>query len=145
MSLVSASIRSVMCAPLVSDDRVHGVLQIDTSSQRSAFTKGDLDMLSAVAMQCAVAIENARAYKKRQEYSRSLYELARATQRLSAFLDRDKIVREAVKAACKLVGATKGSLILRKEGTDKLRLVYAIGMGRDVATRAGFIDRFVAS
>jgi diguanylate cyclase (GGDEF)-like protein len=140
MSIVGSGMRSVLCAPFVRDDRVLGVIQLDTTSARQAFTKEDLDLLSAIAMQCAIAIENARAYKKRQEYSRNLIYLGRATQRLSSYLDRDKIAKEAVKAACSLLGCTKGSIILRREEGQKLALVYAIGMGKELVGRIGKDD-----
>ncbi len=137
MSIVGSSMRSVLCAPFVRDDRVHGVIQLDTTSVRHAFTKDDLDLLSAIAMQCAIAIENARAYKRRQEYSRNLIYLGRATQRLSSYLDRDRISKEAVKAACSLLHCTKGSIILRRDDPQKLALVYAIGMGKDLVHKIG--------
>jgi len=134
-SIVGSSMRSVLCAPLVRDDKVQGVIQLDTTAARHAFSKEDLDLVSAIAMQCAIAIENARAYKKRQEYARNLVYLGRATQRLSSFLDRDKIAKEAVKAACSLLGCTKGSIILRKDEHHRLALVYAIGMAKDLVAR----------
>jgi len=132
-SLFGSGIKSVMCAPLVSEGRVTGVVQLDTTSQAQRFRDADLELLSAIAMQCAIAIENARAYKRRQEYSRSLIYLARATQNLSSFLSRDRIYREAVKSACSLLGATKGSLLLRHAPDGPLQLVYSVGMGRELA------------
>jgi diguanylate cyclase (GGDEF)-like protein len=132
-SIAGGLIKSVMCAPLITEGRIIGVVQLDTTSTLHDFNDDDLDLLSAIAMQCAVAIENARAYKKRQEYSRSLIYLARALHTLSGFLNRDQIVREAVKAACSLLGCTKGSLLLRREGGRRLQLVYAVGMGKELA------------
>ncbi|RME73428.1 MAG: sensor domain-containing diguanylate cyclase, partial [Planctomycetota bacterium] len=128
-------IKSVMCAPLVRDGRVIGVIQLDTRARSRAFTRGDLDLLNAVALQCAIAIGNARAYKRRQEYSRNLVYLARAMQRLSSSLDRERICRDTVKASCSLLGCTKGSLLLRSEPGGPLQLVYAVGMSREVVRR----------
>jgi diguanylate cyclase (GGDEF)-like protein len=137
-SIVGASMRSLMCAPFVRDDHVLGVIQLDTTSRSQAFRQEDLDLLGGIAMQCAIAIENARAYKKKQEYSRNLIYLGRATQRLSSFLDRDRIAKEAVKAACSLVGCTKGSLIVRKgEREGRPHLAYAIGMRKELVQRIG--------
>ncbi len=135
-SIVQHSMRSVLCAPFVRDGRVLGVIQLDTTSRSKAFTHADLDLLGAIAMQCAVAIENARAYKKKQEYARNLIYLGRATQRLSSFLDRERICKETVKAACSLLGCTKGSLLLVRKGRE-LGLVYAIGMSRELLARLG--------
>lgn len=137
-SIVGHSMRSLMCAPFVRDERVLGVIQLDTTSRSQAFRQEDLDLLGAIAMQCAIAIENARAYKRKQEYSRNLIYLGRATQRLSSFLERDKICKEAVKAACSLLGCTKGSLIVRKgDGQGRPHLAYAIGMRKELVQRIG--------
>jgi diguanylate cyclase (GGDEF)-like protein len=132
-SVSGGDITSVMCAPLVRDGRATGVIQLDTRARTQAFTRGDLDLLGAVALQCAIAIENARAYKRRQEYSRNLVYLARAMQRLASSLDRERICRDTVKASCTLLGCTKGSLLLQSEPGKPLRLVYAIGMSRRLA------------
>lgn len=135
-STPSSDFSSVLCAPMVFEDQVVGVVQLATNSPLRKFTRGDVDLLSAVAMQCATAIQNARAYKRRREYSRNLIYLARAMQKLSSYLDRNKICREAVKAACSLLHCTKGSLLLKRsdQGQSSLRLVYAIGMSRSLAS-----------
>jgi diguanylate cyclase (GGDEF)-like protein len=135
MSIVGSSMRSLLCAPFVRNDHVLGIIQLDTVTTRHAFAKEDLDLLSAIAMQCAIAIENARAYKKRQEYARNLVYLGRATQKLSSYLDRDRIAKESVKSACSLLGCTKGSIILRRDEHHRLALVYAIGMAKELVAR----------
>lgn len=63
-SIVDFQIRSMMCAPLVgADGRVLGVIQIDTLDQRNRFTREDLDVLAAVAVQAAFAVENAELHE----------------------------------------------------------------------------------
>lgn len=63
-SIADFRIRSMMCAPLISStgDPL-GVLQIDTSDQRSRFQQDDLDVLASVACQAAFAVENARLHE----------------------------------------------------------------------------------
>jgi len=53
--------RSVCHLPLISRDRVLGVLHLG-SLQENAFTEDDVAFLSKVAGQVAIAVENARAY-----------------------------------------------------------------------------------
>src|SRR5205823_10829435 len=43
-SIVGHSMRSVMCAPFVRDERVLGVIQLDTTSRSQAFRQEDLDL-----------------------------------------------------------------------------------------------------
>lgn len=83
-SVADFRIRSVMCAPLLdTDGRALGIIQLDTSNQRSAFQREDLDVLASIARQAAVAIENAQMHEsqiRQQRIQRDL-ELAHQVQR----------------------------------------------------------------
>jgi len=58
-SVVMQQVRSAICAPLIgSEDRVLGVLYVDTPSVTHRFTDDDLEFLVAFAGIAAVAIEN---------------------------------------------------------------------------------------
>ncbi len=61
-SVIQAGIRSVMCVPLVSNERSHGVIQVDTTSISNAFGEDDLQLLTAIAGPVAIAVENAKLY-----------------------------------------------------------------------------------
>lgn len=50
-------IRSAICAPLWSGDRIFGVLQLDSPEHTDTFTAGDVDLLTALANYGAIAIE----------------------------------------------------------------------------------------
>lgn len=64
MSIVGQSIRTSMCVPLMPSDDVIGVLYVDNLTVPNRFTEEDLDFLAAFASQAAVAIENARLYRR---------------------------------------------------------------------------------
>src|SRR5262245_55906393 len=59
-SIVSQGVRSTICAPLVAETRVHGALYADRLDPFAAFKPDDLELISAVAAQTAIACENAR-------------------------------------------------------------------------------------
>jgi signal transduction histidine kinase len=61
-SVVGFQIRSAMCVPIYRMDRNLGVLYLDTTSRSSVFSEADLEMVTGLASQAAVAIENARLY-----------------------------------------------------------------------------------
>jgi pSer/pThr/pTyr-binding forkhead associated (FHA) protein len=52
-------IRSVMCVPLISRQKIRGVIYVDSFKQPHGFRKEDLDLLTALSSPAAVAIENA--------------------------------------------------------------------------------------
>lgn len=57
-------IRSLMCVPLKPRDRVIGVLYVDNLLKSSAYSAEDMEFLVGMANQAAVAIENAKLYRK---------------------------------------------------------------------------------
>lgn len=82
-SIADFRIRSMMCAPLINaDGEVLGVLQIDTVDQRNRFRQEDLEVLASVAIQAAVAIDNAKLHDSllEQRTLESELELAREVQ-----------------------------------------------------------------
>jgi adenylate cyclase len=74
-SIVSQGVRSTICAPLVSESRVHGAIYADRLDPFAAFKPDDLELISAVAAQTAIAVENARAHERlaREEVARANY------------------------------------------------------------------------
>ena len=61
-SIVAQAILSVMCAPLILGDQVLGLIQVDTSSDPRAFQEADLEILSGVCAETAVALKNFQLY-----------------------------------------------------------------------------------
>jgi adenylate cyclase len=64
-------IRSAMCAPLWSGDRIMGVLQVDSPFHVGAFGERDLDVLTTLSNYVAVAIERIR-FARKAELERQL-------------------------------------------------------------------------
>jgi adenylate cyclase len=62
-------IRSAMCAPLWSGERMMGVIQVDSPFHVGAFGERDLDVLTTLANYAAVAVERIR-YAKKAEFER---------------------------------------------------------------------------
>jgi len=77
--------RSEVAAPLKSGDQVIGVFNLE-SDELSAYDEDDLDLLTALASQAAVAIENARLFKQAMEMRRLEYELVVARDIQKSFL-----------------------------------------------------------
>ena len=62
-SVVSYSLRSILCVPLKVREKVTGVIYSDNRIKTGLFTESDRDLLSTFANQAAVAIENARLFE----------------------------------------------------------------------------------
>ena len=129
-SIVDSNLRAFICAPFLSQGRITGILQIDSSHEHS-MSEEDLELASAVAQFASVLIENSKAYRKRQEYNQTLFHLSRATKRISSFLDRDRILKEAVSLAARILACQKASVVLRVPETGRLKLEAVQGMTKE--------------
>ncbi len=68
-------VRKILSVPLMVRGRFIGVLRIFTG-ERPAFSKNQINLVSAIAQQCAFAIENARIYQRLQyDYEQLLSDL----------------------------------------------------------------------
>src|SRR5882762_3439744 len=74
-SIVSQGVRSTICAPLFTESGVHGALYADRLDPFAAFKPDDLELISAVAAQTAIAVENVRAHERlaKEEVARANY------------------------------------------------------------------------
>ncbi|MGE3542083.1 MAG: adenylate/guanylate cyclase domain-containing protein, partial [Candidatus Tectimicrobiota bacterium] len=63
MSIVDLSIRSMMCAPLVINDEILGLVQVDTCTIPRGFTAEDLQLLTGISMQAAIAVKNLQLHE----------------------------------------------------------------------------------
>ncbi len=74
-SIVSQGVRSTICAPLITESNVHGVVYADRLDPFSAFSQDDLELIVSVAAQTAVAVETIKAHKRlaREEVARANY------------------------------------------------------------------------
>ncbi len=74
-SIVAQGVRSTICAPLITESNVHGVIYADRLDPFAAFSPDHLELISAVAAQTAVTVETVRAHKRlaREEVARANY------------------------------------------------------------------------
>jgi adenylate cyclase len=74
-SIVSQGVRSTICAPLITESSVHGVIYADRLDPFAAFTEDHLELITAVAAQAAVIVETVRAHDRlaREEVARANY------------------------------------------------------------------------
>jgi adenylate cyclase len=66
-SLQSAGVRSALCVPLLLNDRVSGVIYLDTRSPENPFDSDHLQLITAVAGLISLAWENVRLLEKLRE------------------------------------------------------------------------------
>jgi phosphoserine phosphatase RsbU/P len=79
-SIIMRGLRAILCAPMLVQDRLVGVVYVDTSMRTANFSQADRDLLNAVAGQAGIALENARLYSVAVEKGRMERELQMASE-----------------------------------------------------------------
>src|SRR5215813_1852806 len=126
--------RSILCMPMEArgGERI-GVIQVLNKAD-GPFTAEDETLLSALASQAAVAIENSKLYHsvvaKNVELLEAQLQLQQKTRELDVLFTIEREVNEAqslgevldrlLRRAMEVFGARAGSILLRERGTDDL-------------------------
>ncbi|MCU0237982.1 MAG: FHA domain-containing protein [Pyrinomonadaceae bacterium] len=74
-SIVAQGVRSTICAPLITEANVHGIVYADRLDPFKSFSEDDLELITTVAAQTAMVVETVKAHKRlaREEVARANY------------------------------------------------------------------------
>jgi phosphoserine phosphatase RsbU/P len=137
-SIVFGRVRSVMAAPLAIEDRVLGMIYVDSAGAANAFSEDDLRMLSTIAGVAAIKVENAVLLEERLETERLRQQLASAREIQARLLPRTPPAVEGYEVAGSSlpsgeVGGDYFDYIERGGGRWLLALGDVSGKGLDAA------------
>ncbi len=79
---------SMVCVPLIFSNQVIGVLALSRRRSQELFTQADLDFLTSLAPQAAIAIENARIYRNEQQRATQLARALEQQRHLDSLKDQ---------------------------------------------------------
>ena len=85
-----ASIRSILCVPLVVKSALKGVLTAYNKKDQQGFTPGDERLLAIIAAQSGQVVENARLYEEERLYIKMKEELRLASRIQSDLLPKER-------------------------------------------------------
>jgi GAF domain-containing protein/PAS domain-containing protein len=118
--------RAELAVPLLAGDRLVGVLDVQ-SPEPGAFREEHIRLLSALAGQLAIALENARLFqtvRRRLNELTILYEVITAA---AVTLDPDRVVRQALAAIQRTLGFEAMECLLLEEETGTLKSIGHYG------------------
>ena len=148
-------IRSAMCAPLWSGERIIGVMQVDSPFHAGTFNEQDLDLLTALANYAAVAVERLRYAKKveQERLMRSRLERYHSPAVIEEVMRREDTVEGEVVRRLKtaeatvlfgdLVGFTAFSESARPEDVAELLEAYFTHSVEAIFAAGGTLDKFI--
>jgi signal transduction histidine kinase len=88
--------RSLLVAPVRSGSQQIGTISVQ-SARSSAFSMKDAELLNALGIQAAIAIENSNLFENTQQRLKEVGALYRTSRGLAASLDTDELIEEVVK------------------------------------------------
>jgi len=136
-SIVSLRIRSAMVVPLMVNDEILGLLQVDTPDRSRAFTPDDLELAVAVSQQAAIALHGALLMVRMEEEAAFRRDLTRFVPQQMV----DQVLRGQLDLA--LGGRTCHGTILFSDVRGFTRMSERLEPERVVALMNGYFSRMV--
>jgi NtrC-family two-component system sensor histidine kinase KinB len=125
-------LRSLLCAPLKTKDKILGVISLADKKSGQIFTAADEKLLATLAAQAAIAIENACLYEMTaQALTQRVEELTTTAEIVhelaAASLDLERAIDLVLDRAMQAIGADYGLLALHDEEKGGLLLLSQRG------------------
>lgn len=119
------SIKSELAVPLILKNRVIGVIDLEADSP-DFFTDQHVNLLELLAGRMAMAIENARLYRRSLRQSRTLQLLNEISRELSSVLVLSELMRKVGKLTKRLVNYDRFSIMLADEQAKTFNAVLTL-------------------
>ncbi|HSW64650.1 MAG TPA: PAS domain S-box protein [Dissulfurispiraceae bacterium] len=100
--------------PLISRDKVIGVLWVDNLYSQKPISDEDLEFLRGFTDQTASAIENARLFEHVARAEQELENIFESISDLVYFVDRDYVIRKVNRAVVEKIGLPEASIVGQK-------------------------------
>ncbi|MCP4582331.1 MAG: tetratricopeptide repeat protein [candidate division Zixibacteria bacterium] len=125
-SVVDFQITTIICAPLVAQDQVTGIVYIDSRATNRVFGNSDLDFLQSFCNLAVIAIENARLTGKLADHNIYLQKQVEKSSSFNNIIGRSSPMQKIFRMA-ESVAATDATVVITGEsGTGKELLARAI-------------------
>jgi GAF domain-containing protein len=118
VELIGRTAQSWLGVPLIVGEQVLGVMAVQSYTTPRAYDRHDLDLLTAIASQVAIAIQNARSYeeaRRRAERERIIREV---TTRIWASPDLESILQTTARELGRVLGTSHAVVRLGSPSPD---------------------------
>ena len=115
--VVGTPAKSYLGVPIIAGTAAIGVISVQHIEQPGRFTEADTRLLSTIAANVGVAIQNARLYAETGRRASEMAALAELGREIGALLDLEPILGEIGERARELLDADTSAVFLEREGT----------------------------
>jgi signal transduction histidine kinase/CheY-like chemotaxis protein/tetratricopeptide (TPR) repeat protein len=125
--VIGTPARSFLGVPIVLGDQAIGVISVQNTEQEYAFDEGDVRLLSTIAANVGVAIQNARLYQETRRQAGEMAALAEVGRDISAMLDVPTLLESIAARARDLLKADTSAVYLPDPGNHTFSATVALG------------------
>jgi signal transduction histidine kinase len=129
--------------PLIARDQAVGVLSVGCDRPGYVYTADQIAVLSTIAAQAAVAIENARLYQHSSQQALQMSALNRIGRTITSWQDPEQVPAVIMKQVTHLLNVEEGSLLLADDQTGELVFTHTTGpvgrtlLGQRISSQSG--------
>ncbi|HMI46385.1 MAG TPA: PAS domain-containing protein, partial [Gemmatimonadaceae bacterium] len=109
--IVKSYLRSILCLPLINQGKLTGILYLENNLTPRAFTPDRVALLTVLASQAAISLENSRLYRDVADREGKIRRLVDANIIGIIIADRDGRILEANDAFLRIVGYDREDLV----------------------------------
>ena len=119
--------QSWLGVPLLVGDRVLGLISVQSVRTPNLYDAHDRDILTTIASQAAIAIENARLFQEARRRAQETTALAEVGREISTTLDLETVLTKIATYARDLFQAESSGVYLPESGSSSWRAISVIG------------------
>jgi len=118
---------SYLGVPIVAGDTAIGVLSVQSTQREGRFGEADMRLLSTIAANLGVAIQNAQLYHEARRRADEMAALAEVAREVSASLDPAVVLERMAERAQELLDADTSAVYLAEPDGQSFRAIVALG------------------
>ena len=138
-----AAARSMVCVPLMMQDRILGVVQVINPRYKQSFEEGELLTFTSFAHNAAIAIENARLYEEIKRRAEELHQALERDRWLT--LQRDKLGKYVPKSVVDEIERDREQALATSTRTVRCTILFSDIKGFTSFTEANSPNVMVAA
>jgi GAF domain-containing protein/CheY-like chemotaxis protein/HPt (histidine-containing phosphotransfer) domain-containing protein len=127
VAVVGTPAKSYLGVPILAGNHAIGVVSVQSTEQAGRFEESDSRLLSTIAANVGVAIQNARLYQETRRRASEMAALAELGREVGSLLELDPILGRMAERAKELLDADTSAVFLEEAGGERFVPVVALG------------------